>query len=75
MVTGKLEATALTLSPMAMLTCATVPATVEVIDAAVSAVRASVSLPAASASCAWAEAICTAEDPAACRAASCPGWL
>ena len=55
-----------TLSPIAMLTCATVPVIGEVIDAAVRAVRASVSLPWTSASCAWVEAICTAEDPAPC---------
>ena len=60
------EAVLPTLSPIARLTCATVPAIGEVIDADVRALRASVSLPWASASCACVEAICTADDPAAC---------
>ena len=55
-----------TLSPVAMLTCATVPAMGEVIVAAARAVCASVSLLCAAASCAWVEAICTADDPAFC---------
>src|SRR5450759_3079229 len=60
------EAAFPTLSPIAMLTCATVPAIGEVSDAAVRAVFASVSLPWASTSCAWAEAICTADDMEPC---------
>src|SRR4029078_1270398 len=55
-----------TLSPAAMLTCATVPAMGEVIVAAARAVPASVSLPCAEASCALAEATCTADDAASC---------